>query len=250
MLLKLSQEKLDLVKKLFIKWQPNNSALWCYLNGDINGETYVDNMESPTKAICVIFWGWGFVSDNADIPWIENQIQEICRTNFIQIIWNPKERPEKPEKGLECVVARYNFIEYNNGVQKNHNNDIKPLDKGLFEKCQWKEMQLWLYQTPQQFLDKTMGFCAVQENQIVCEAYATFIANNFTELGVITNEKNYRQGLGFSTCSRLLEEVISKGLKPTWSCDQDNPASINLARKLGFQNPIEYEILVYPKIDN
>ena len=51
MLAQLPEEKRDLIKPLFQKKQPNNFALWCYLDGKMTGKTFVDDITSPTKAI-------------------------------------------------------------------------------------------------------------------------------------------------------------------------------------------------------
>ena len=60
MLVQLPEEKRDLIKPLFQKKQPNNSALWCYLDGKMTGKTFVDDITSPTKAI------WACDEENAE----------------------------------------------------------------------------------------------------------------------------------------------------------------------------------------
>lgn len=60
MLVQLTEEKRDLIKPLFQKKQPNNSALWCYLDGKMTGKTFVDDITSPTKAI------WACDEENAE----------------------------------------------------------------------------------------------------------------------------------------------------------------------------------------
>lgn len=60
MFTQLSEEKRDLIKPLFQKKQPNNSALWCYLDGKMTGKTFVDDITSPTKAI------WACDEENAE----------------------------------------------------------------------------------------------------------------------------------------------------------------------------------------
>ena len=60
MLAQLTEEKRDLIKPLFQKKQPNNSALWCYLDGKMTGKTFVDDVASPTKAI------WACDEENAE----------------------------------------------------------------------------------------------------------------------------------------------------------------------------------------
>ena len=60
MLAQLTEEKRDLIKPLFQKKQPNNSALLCYLDGKMTGKTFVDDITSPTKAI------WACDEENAE----------------------------------------------------------------------------------------------------------------------------------------------------------------------------------------
>ena len=60
MLAQLTEEKRDLIKPLFQKKQPNNSAIWCYLDGKMTGKTFVDDITSPTKAI------WACDEENAE----------------------------------------------------------------------------------------------------------------------------------------------------------------------------------------
>jgi len=249
MLLQLPEENKHLVKGLFKKRQPNNSAFWSYLYGDIPGITYVDNVSAPAAAICVLsFFNWTFVSDNADIRWVEEMIQEICKTDYLQVVWNPSAVPQKPAKGLEAVIPRFEFIERHEVPRKKTQADIRLIDSGLFEKCEWKDIQLLAYTTKENFLSKAFGFCVVQDEEICCECYATFNADTYTEMGVITAESKRRKGYASTVCLRVIDEARKRGLIPTWSCDQDNIESVNLAQKLGFHSPVEYEFLYFPQM--
>lgn len=60
MFTQLPEEKRDLIKPLFQKKQPNNSALLCYLDGKMTSKTFVDDITSPTKAI------WACDEENAE----------------------------------------------------------------------------------------------------------------------------------------------------------------------------------------
>ncbi|MCI7567732.1 MAG: hypothetical protein MST05_13645 [Treponema sp.] len=79
MLAQIPEEKRDLIKPLFQKKQPNNSALWCYFDGKMTGKTFVDDITSPTKAICRLDMSWTYVSDDADLPWIEEVLGEVIK---------------------------------------------------------------------------------------------------------------------------------------------------------------------------
>lgn len=82
MLIQLNEEKKELAEGLFKEKQPNNSALWSYFTGVMPGKIYVDNLETPTKAICVLDMSWTYISDDADFAWIEKTLREISRKVF------------------------------------------------------------------------------------------------------------------------------------------------------------------------
>lgn len=239
----------NLVKSLFKKHQPNNSALWSYLNGDVNGRTFVDDPVSPKKAICMISWTWAWVSDDADIEWTENAIQEICKNTWLNVIWNTPERAEKPAAGLEVAIPRQEFIGIKNQVLPfaTPNVTFKAIDADLFDKCLWQDQRVLAYGSKEKFLEKAFGFCAMEGNQMCSESCASFVANDFAEMGAITAENKRRQGFGLSTCATVIQEALKRGLTPTWSCDTSNFESVNLAKKLGFNEPVDYEILYFPQ---
>ena len=90
MFIQLPEEKRDLIKPFFQKKQPNNSALWCYLDGKMTGKTFVDDITSPTKAICRLDMSWTYISDDADLPWIEDVLGEVIKKDWLQVIWVPE----------------------------------------------------------------------------------------------------------------------------------------------------------------
>lgn len=256
MLLQLSEEKKDLAKALFKKRQPNWSALWCCLNGTMPGKIYVDNLEAPAKAICVADWSWTWCSDDADFHWIEDTLEEITRTAWLQVIWNPAERPQRPSKGLENINPRLEYVGIEDEAlaaarEKTGTSvdctEFKPFSSELFDKCEWKDFHLWIYGSSENFIKKAFGVYAVQGEEICCEGEAAFAAQGYTEIGIITAKNKRRQGYGFATCVRLLEEIKKRGLIPIWACDVANPESSKLAEKLGFKNPLAYDFLYYPQ---
>jgi hypothetical protein len=249
MIFKLPEDQKLKVKKLFQKKQPNNSALWTYLNNDIPGQIFVDNLLNPTKAICVInFCNWAYISDNTDLIWLENTIQHICQNQYLQIVWNPSFFQYKPRRGLEATIPRYEYIERNTvSYKKNSNISVNIVDSNTFEKCEWKDIQILGYGTKKNFLNKAFAFCIIKDEQICCECYATFCAKNYLELGVLTTEKMRKQGFALTTCLKAIDESINRGFTPTWSCDKDNKESVNLAERLGFHSPMEYEFLYFPQ---
>lgn len=246
MLLQLPEEKRDIIRPLFSKRQPNCSALCCYFNGTMPGKTYVDNLAAPTKAIIVLDMSWTYVSDNADFPWIEQTLEELCKITWMQVIWSFTERPQRPSKGVEVVIPRFEYTHRNPAVEKTVPVSVLPSTDELFEQCKWKDWNIQTYVSKENFMNKTICYYAVEEDHVCSEFEAAFIADGYTEIGIITAEGKRRQGFAYAACLRGLEEIENRGLKPIWACDKDNTGSVKLAEKLGFHSPFEYEFLYYP----
>lgn len=248
MIIQLPENKKDFVKDLFSAKQPNNSALWSYLNGNVLGKTFVDNDSAPTKAICMIEWTWAWVSDDADLEWTENAINEICKSTWLNVIWNPA-KTEKPTKNLEVAVPRLEFVGIANKISAPEipSVEFKFFDEDSFDKAIWKDQRIAAYGTKENFLKNAFGIYALQDGQICSESCASFTASGRAEMGAVTAENKRRQGLALATCSRVIDEALKKGLIPTWSCDAQNENSALLAKKLGFNEPKPYEILYFPQ---
>ena len=92
MLIQLPEEKKNLIIPLFKKPQPNRSALGCYFNGTLTGKAFVDDLNAPTKAICQMDMSWVYISDDADLLWIEETLGEIIKTAWIQVVWAPERK--------------------------------------------------------------------------------------------------------------------------------------------------------------
>ncbi len=82
--------------------------------------------------------------------------------------------------------------------------------------------------------------------EIIIEAYASSLGAKYAEIGAITRE-HYR-GMGLrSHHSRVPDRSpgAARAHHADWSCDEDNPSSARVARKLGFRKEKAYEWLEY-----
>lgn len=247
MLLQLPEDKKNTVIPLFKNRQPNNSALWCYFNDIMPGSTYVDDLENPKKAICVLKMSWTFISDDADFLWIESALIEIIKKSWIQVIWSSERGSVTPLKDFGKVIPRYEYTQRKTVAEEPTNVEIKAFNGELYDKLPWKNFHESVYGSKEAFLNKAFGFYALENGEICSEAEGAFVANGYTEIGIITTEEKRKKGFAFAACVRLLEEIDKRGLKPIWACDKDNPASQKLAEKLGFVNPVEYKFIFFPQ---
>jgi len=95
------------------------------------------------------------------------------------------------------------------------------------------------------FLSTSFGFCIRKNEKILSAAYACFPFLEDFEIQVNTlNSEEYRQkGLATAVCAALLEFGLYNNLTPHW--DAANPISVKLALKLGFTNPVAYDVFYW-----
>ena len=247
MLIQLPEEKKELIFSLFKKRQPNTSALWCYFDGILPGKTFVDDIESPTKAICQLYMSWVYISDDADFEWIEDTLREIIKTAWIQVVWAHERGSKFPLVELGTVIPRHEYTQRKPVEQKTRDVEIKPYDSELYEKVPWKEFHERVYGSKENFLKIAFGFYAIENGEICSESEVAFSARGYAELGIITDDNKQHKGFAFAVCVRTLEKIDKRGLTAIWACDVENTPSMKLAEKLGFINPVKYNFIFFPQ---
>ena len=78
------------------------------------------------------------------------------------------------------------------------------------------------------------------------EAYDSEIAR-IVEIDIETKEEYRRQGFAFLTCAAFIEYCLSNNLEPNWGCYHFNPDSQALAKKLGFEEISQRNVLILKK---
>jgi RimJ/RimL family protein N-acetyltransferase len=94
------------------------------------------------------------------------------------------------------------------------------------------------------FLENGFGYCLLHNDTVVSECISIFTSPQFAEIDIATQNKYRGMGLARNVAVIFIEHCIEKNMKPKWDCDVNNLASIKLAEKLGFENPIEYSVFV------
>ncbi|GAC1332633.1 MAG: hypothetical protein NVSMB22_24820 [Chloroflexota bacterium] len=89
---------------------------------------------------------------------------------------------------------------------------------------------------------------AIDSGNLVATAHTATLTGKYAELGVATLPAFRRQGLAAAAASLVCREVQAIGRVPIWDCAEDNQASRDLARKLGFV-PIGKRVDLIPAVD-
>jgi RimJ/RimL family protein N-acetyltransferase len=103
----------------------------------------------------------------------------------------------------------------------------------LCEKCAASyDQRVWADGAP--FLHHGLGICAKKDKRVIAECASIYRSNSKAEIDIYTDEDFRGRGLAFHVAKRFIEKCLDLGLIPTWDCDTENEASMNLADKLGF----------------
>ncbi|TFG31383.1 GNAT family N-acetyltransferase [Candidatus Thorarchaeota archaeon] len=94
-------------------------------------------------------------------------------------------------------------------------------------------------------IESGFGFCVLHNKRLVSYAYTAFPFINEFEIQVFTeNSPEYRRkGLATVVSAALIEYGLERNLIPHW--DAANEASVKLALKLGYRNPIKWDAYYY-----
>ena len=89
-----------------------------------------------------------------------------------------------------------------------------------------------LYPTYDRYAEYGLGFCVLNDGNIVSGASSYYFYEKGIELEVDTHPEYRKQGLATACCSRLILSCLQRGLFPSW--DAHTTTSLHLALKLGY----------------
>jgi hypothetical protein len=121
---------------------------------------------------------------------------------------------------------------------------VRRIDAPLAQ-VQQKSGFLWIepyWGSFERFVRDSFGFCLVDEKQRpVSVATAFAIGGGRAELDLISHIPSRGRGYGTLVAAAFVAHCAEVGLEPVWTCNQDNPASMAVARKLGFVEDCRYD---------
>jgi RimJ/RimL family protein N-acetyltransferase len=235
---------------LFDPYIPNNPALWAVLQGRHAGRAYVDDLQRPKQCVLRTEAQLTYASRNISPEFLSEVIEYLRTTQCIWLI-RAQGDPTAP-KGYQ-IIPRLEF--YDNDIHSHRLGDlrgqlpdgheIRRIDRNLLDRCEWRDDMAFYCGSLENFLRHGVGLCLMHGDEILVEAYASALGDPMAEIGAITHEPYRGRGYATITVAFLIEALEQRGYQPYWSCDLDNPASVHVARKLGFRFEKPYEIWEY-----
>jgi ribosomal protein S18 acetylase RimI-like enzyme len=103
------------------------------------------------------------------------------------------------------------------------------------------------FKTSLDLLKEGVVACGVISGRVVAIGHTSAISGGYADIGVHTASDWRCRGFATACASMVASRVQAMGLIPVWSTSEDNPASIKIAEKLGFERVSRRAYLV-PKM--
>ena len=92
----------------------------------------------------------------------------------------------------------------------------------------------------EEFLSKgNFGYCLIHDEKEIVSWCLSFLYGSSCEVWVQTVAKHRKRGFATLTVAAFVEYCQNKNITIGWHSNQDNPASIKLAEKIGFERTIK-----------
>ncbi|HOT91665.1 MAG TPA: GNAT family N-acetyltransferase [Anaerolineae bacterium] len=97
------------------------------------------------------------------------------------------------------------------------------------------------------FLARGVGFAVMKGDEIVSRCHSVMVGGGEAEINIETADPYRRQGFARLAACAFIEQCLEQGLRPAWSCWDNNIPSQILAQQLGFNHPVDVPA-IYTKV--
>ena len=119
----------------------------------------------------------------------------------------------------------------------------REIDGEWLARIQGRVTPALFWQSPEAFLERGKGFCAVRGGDIAAWAFSAAVSDRQIDIGVETRPDHRRLGLAAAAAEKMAQYALEQGKAPVWACRCGNLASGKLAEKLGFFKISECSVL-------
>ena len=250
---KIKKQNLHLLKPLFDKNKPN-FLIDTVLEGHM-GSAFSDNKTKPSAAR-LEYADVVILGGNPNHPTAKQVIADLPKEKGI--IAPPDGWPQLLKDLYQdklISVTRQSFS--NEDLELNHLNRLQEsLPEGFIIKRINIELAQQIYNdknlisedhvhnfdSPQDFIERGIGFCVLHNERIVAGASSYAICNKGIAVQVNSHPDFRGKGLATAVSATLLAHCLKQNIIPEW--DAGNEISVKLAKKLGYTPTDTYEVFV------
>jgi hypothetical protein len=234
---------------------PRSGHVWrrryAVLNGSCRGRILTDDPDNPTWAAVqeysddsVLFLG-GVVSRQ-----LAGTLIEIMRRGRTLCFGAPEGDP-----ALELFPLERDYDDFDIDFEdRDPHLDLEPLckpppglrleriDADLLPRCAWGP---WMTAGMETVLDQGLGYCLLDGDMVVSEAFAGPVVDGELEMATITADAWQGRGLATVVSARTVLECERNGWTTWWNTSGRNVASQSISRKIGYRTERQYRLLAW-----
>lgn len=266
MIAKLAENQYARVQPLFRELR-YNLVVDSILDGNTPGWVYSDNPARPRSAL---IWNKRDVLLVAGDPNNNRFNHDVGETVLENIIPDAQGRDipalvcQYDPKSWKTIIAQFlSTLEGSRALRRYYNFDrpqldwhnrvpdgqqMLSIDAALLENSNLRQIQQvteWIesfWHTINNFLERGFGYCLTKENEILSWCISAYASGKDYELRVATHPSHQDIGLATLVAAACVEHCSQHELTPHWHCWNDDLASISVAERLGFENPVKYPV--------
>jgi GNAT superfamily N-acetyltransferase len=220
------------------------------------GNVFVDGLDKPKnlmlvykEAVLVVFGGSGEgttakellskIPKRAAFIYPNKKWAELIKENYSEKLrFQQRIKVTSTNLDLEHIKKLKNNIPDGYEIVKINNEIIDKFEKNTIQKINR------FCGSIDTFRRDGFGFCALYDGKIAAEITNAGISyKSAFEIDIETHPDHRRKGLATVLAAFMIEYSLEKGLDPRW--DAANKPSADLALKLGYTDPEEYEVMIY-----
>lgn len=241
----------SVLEPLFSGWE--ETMIYSCLQG-LMGRAYADNERNPQSAQ-LLLGDFCFFSGKPDKDLIRNKPSD-WKSGFIIMV--PRDQKwasaiEEVWKSSAKKVSRYAIKKNPHGFNREHLEKIvrqvpapfslRMIDQELYDQIMaepWSRDLCAQFEGYEDYKTRGIGVAAVVEGRVVSGASSYSVYREGIEIEIDTRADYRRRGAALACGAKLILECLDKGLYPSW--DAQNPGSVALSEKLGYEFDYEYHV--------
>ncbi|GMQ64145.1 GNAT family N-acetyltransferase [Vallitalea maricola] len=237
----LKEQDFGRIKPLIDNISHSRALIFSVVEGNLKGRIFVDNMATPKTAFIEgeFLYLVGF-EDNTNF-----------NKKLIKYIFDEK-IPKSKDKELILFLCSDKWMEIDKMFKKRGCITIQrktfsfDVDKykevrNRYDKITYKDEVKKIKDT------SNFGFRIVNNEEIISECMSIAVGSGEAEININTKEAYRRKGYATTVAMEFIDYCISNELIPNWSCWPFRKESINLAKKLGFNEKSDIPAIYWAK---
>ncbi|TCZ81119.1 GNAT family N-acetyltransferase [Paenibacillus albiflavus] len=244
------------------------------VEGNNPGRIFVDDLKSPRTGL---IWfgnldGFAFIGDSANTEFnehINHLFDEVIIPEAIQLglkwfegfgdapAWNTTIEQVFASRQLDASnqkVYSLNKHSYNPSQEPviDPRYEVMRITEEMMNPSYFSNQDFLLnkilefWDSTDHFIHKGIGYCAIDNDEIVSLCFSGFVAGQIHGLGIETLKEHRGNKLAQAIAHALVQECVANDLVPYWDCMDVNAPSKSVAEKIGLTNIFDYTVYEFP----